>query len=147
MNKRIGQHQEHAIPDAQEQILEFVQDWAKAEGSGDAAGLEPLLDADFRLVGPLGFVLSKPAVLGRFRNGMQYTALSVEDLEVRFYGESTAIVIGALSQQASFQGQDSTGQFRVTLVVVRSAGNEAWVLASLHYSPMARLPAGGPPQR
>ena len=148
MNKPIGQHQEQGIANAQEQILEFVRSWCEIERNGHAAGLEPLLDAEFRLVGPLGFVLDKPAVLGRFGNGMNYTALSVEDLEVRFYGKSTAVVIGALSQQASFQGQDSSGQFRITLVVVRPSGKaEGWALASLHYSPIVRLPTGGPPQR
>lgn len=146
MNRKTDQQQEYRMSGtAQKQILDLVQRWVEAERGGNAAALEPLLDPEFRVVGPLGFVLSRPAVLERFRNGMQYTALSVEDLEVRPYGDRFAVAIGALSQQASFQGQDSTGQFRITIVAVRpQAGGEGWALASLHYSPIARPPAGGP---
>ena len=43
--------------------------WCAAEARGDAAALEPLLDAEFRGDGPNGHVLGKPEWLARVRAG------------------------------------------------------------------------------
>jgi len=47
-------------------------------------------------------------------------------------------VIGKQSQQATVQGRDANGEFRVTLVFERIAGS--WRLASVHLSQIAPPP-------
>jgi len=127
----------------QDTILDTVHRWTEAERQRDVAALDPLLHPELRVVGPRGFVLTKSETLDRFRNGLKYEAIGISDTEVRMFGPASVLVIGALSQHASYQGYDSSGKFRVTLVMVPHEGR--WLIASMHYSPMADMPAGGNP--
>jgi len=45
--------------DTQTEILALGRRWAEAEQNGDTAVLGELAAADFRLVGPLGFILDR----------------------------------------------------------------------------------------
>ena len=121
-----------------DQILELGRHWANAERAGDADGLEPLLADDFLLVGPLGFMLDKTQYLGSRRSGdLQHESLEWADVRVRVYGEA-AVAVGALTQRSTFQGRDASGRFRVTQVAIRRG--DRWILAGLHYSPIAQPP-------
>jgi hypothetical protein len=57
---------------------------------------------------------------------------------VRDYG-TAAVVVGVQAQEASFQGGDNSGRFRLTLVAVRPA--ERWLVAGVHIGPL-QGPAG-----
>jgi ketosteroid isomerase-like protein len=121
-------------------VLDLVGHWAAAEQASDAAALEGLLADDFVGVGPLGFVLDRGQWLVRFDNGLENRAFAVEEPQVRDYG-SSAVVVGVLAQQTSFQGRDNSGRFRLTLVAVRPA--DRWLLANAHIGMLQ--PAGPPP--
>ena len=122
------------------EILALGARWAAAEQHGDTATLDELAAADFRLVGPFGFVLDKTQWLDRYRSGALVTSSLVwDDVTVRDFG-NTAIAIGRQTQRASYQGQPADGQFRVTQVFVHDGGR--WALASLHLSQAA--PPGRP---
>jgi hypothetical protein len=54
---------------------------------------------------------------------------------------TAAVVVGVLTQETSFQGRDSSGRFRLTLVAARPG--ERWLLANAHIRPLQ--PAGPPP--
>src|SRR6476619_2457159 len=110
-------------------VLDLVQRWAVAEQMNDAALLDGLLAPDFAGVGPLGFVLAREQWLARFANGLENRSFAVEDPRVRDFGDA-AVVIGVLAQETSWQGNDNSGRFRVTLVAVRPAGT--WLLAHVH---------------
>lgn len=110
-------------------VLDLVQRWAAAEQRNDAAALDGLLDRDFAGVGPLGFVLTMEQWLARFASGLENRAFTVEDPQVRRFGDA-AVVIGVLAQETSWQGNDNSGRFRITLVAVRPAGT--WLLAHVH---------------
>ena len=125
---------------ATDQVLELGRQWANAERAGDADALEPLLADDFLLVGPLGFMLDKTQYLGSRRSGdLRHASLVWDDVRVRTYGDS-AVAVGAQTQRTTFQGRDASGRFRVTQVAIRRG--DRWILAGLHYSPIAQPPDG-----
>lgn len=125
--------------DTRTEVLELGERWAAAERGADAATLDKLAAADFRLVGPFGFVLDKVQWLARHETGALHTGSLVwDEVEVRDFGQ-TAVAIGRHTQQATYQGQPADGQFRATHVFARAGGG--WVLASQHLS------LGAPPGR
>jgi ketosteroid isomerase-like protein len=122
------------------EVLDLVDRWAKAERGNDAEALAGVLADDFVGVGPLGFVLDRQQWLARFGNGLENRAFAIEDAQARDYG-TAAVVVGVLAQETSFQGRDSSGRFRLTLVAARPG--ERWLLANAHIGPLQ--PAGTPP--
>ncbi|HEY2593257.1 MAG TPA: nuclear transport factor 2 family protein [Chloroflexota bacterium] len=119
-------------------VLELGRHWANAERAGDADALEPLLADDSLLVGPLGFMLDKTQYLGSRRSGeLRHETLTWDDVRVRAYGDA-AVAVGALTQRTTYQGRDASGRFRVTQVAIRRG--DRWILAGLHYSPIAQPP-------
>jgi ketosteroid isomerase-like protein len=119
-------------------VLELGRHWANAERAGDADALQPLLADDFLLVGPLGFMLDKTQYLGSRRSGdLRHESLVWDDVRVRAYTDA-AVVVGALTQRTTYQGRDASGRFRVTQVAIRRG--DRWILAGLHYSPIAQPP-------
>lgn len=124
------------------EITEFGQRWARAEQAGDTETLDAMTVEDFTLVGPLGFVLSKPQWLARYRGGGLVTKrLTWDDITVREYGD-TAVAIGVHDQEAEYQGNPSDGKFRSTHILVRSG--EGWKLAGIQLSPIASAPPWAP---
>src|SRR5579884_3840858 len=109
------------------EVRELGRRWAEAEQRNDAGTLEILLADDFRAVGPRGFVLDKQQWLERYRSGTFVTqSLTLDEVDVRIYGPA-AVAIGRQTQQATYGGHPTDGQFRVTLVATRTG--ERWVLA------------------
>jgi len=135
---------------AQDGVPDLVQRWAAAETHNDAAALDGLLDGGFAGVGPFGFILTRDQWLARFTNGLVNRSFTVTDLQVRDYG-TTAVGIGVLAQETSWQGSDNSGRFRVTLVAVQADGGQAdggqagegWRLAHVHIGPL-QAPPGRP---
>jgi ketosteroid isomerase-like protein len=124
----------------QQQILDLGRRWAEAELAADVATLDTLLDDDFVAVGPLGFVLDKRQWLGPRQAGdLKTTSFQWLDPAVRFFGD-TAVVIGTQVQQATYQGQDASGRFRVTQIAAHTGGHGRWVLVGMHLSPIAQPP-------
>ncbi len=122
---------------APDNVLDLVDRWAAAEQDNDADRLAELLADDFVGVGPLGFVLTREQWLGRFEHGLRNTAFAIEEPNPREYGDA-AVVVGVQAQQTSYQGQDNSGRFRVTLVAVRPA--DRWLLANAHIGPLQTPP-------
>ena len=125
---------------AQDGVLDLVQRWAAAETHNDAAALDGLLDDGFAGVGPFGFILTRDQWLARFTNGLVNRSFAITDLQVRDFG-TAAVGIGVLAQETSWQGNDNSGRFRVTLVGVQAGGG--WQLAHVHIGPL-QAPPGRP---
>jgi ketosteroid isomerase-like protein len=118
------------------EIEAVLASWAKAEGDGDADGLEAVLDPGFRAVGPRGFVLGATEWTGRYRAGMlRNDSFDWEGADIRRYGDDTAVGIGQYSSTGAFQGQPLEGTFKVTHVLHRGAAG--WKIVALHLSPVA----------
>jgi ketosteroid isomerase-like protein len=122
----------------EERVIELGRRWADAEQRGDVDELAALTTDDFTLVGPVGFVLTKPQWLDRYRTGdLVTTSIDLAEVEVRDYGDA-AVAVGVHAQQAAYQGHPADGRFRTTHVAVRRG--DTWLLAGMHLSPI-----GGPP--
>ena len=115
---------------------ELGRKWAEAERTGNVAALDGLLGDEFRGVGPLGFVLTKEAWLGRYESGaLVHERFDWEPREVRVFGD-TAVVIGNQFQKSAYQGRDiEDGRLRLTQVLIRRGG--AWKLVSIHIGNLA----------
>jgi ketosteroid isomerase-like protein len=121
-------------------VVELLERWAAAEQAGDAAALGSVLHADFVGVGPAGFVLTREQWLVRFDNGLHNDAFAVEDPQVRDFGDAAAVV-AVLAQQTRFAGQDNSGRFRLSLLVVRD--DDQWRLAGLQIGLLQAPPVPG----
>lgn len=121
--------------DHPEKIAALLADWVAAEAGNDPAALEPLLTEDFTAVGPRGFVLDREQWLERYRSqALHNMAFAVHEPATRLHRDA-ALVIGRQAQTANYQGRDASGEFRITVVAVRTDGG--WRIAGIHLSPTA----------
>ncbi len=88
--------------DTPQQITELGQRFADPQQRGDAEGLESVLAGDFKLVGPLGFVLDKEQWIAAPLRGAAGVELRWDEVDVRDYGDN-AVAIGHQSQEATCQ--------------------------------------------
>ena len=127
-----------------DEISKLLERFAESQRLSDLDALSELLTDDFKLVGPLGFVVPKQQWLEQFHTGaLQIESLEWDELDIRTYAYANfAIAIGKLTQAATYAQNRSDGQFRVTAIAI--GHNGSWHLAGLHYSPIA---APGRPQQ
>jgi ketosteroid isomerase-like protein len=120
-----------------EEIGKLLQRFAEAQRLSDLDALSRLLSDDFKLVGPLGFVVPKQQWLEQFHSGaLQIESLEWEEVDMRTYADAGfAIAIGKLTQAATYAQNRSDGHFRVTLIAI--GHGVTWQLAGAHYSPIA----------
>jgi uncharacterized protein (TIGR02246 family) len=119
-------------------VAQLVQQWAQAELNGDPDALGGLLTDDFTAVGPRGFVLNRDMWLERYRSkSLRNASFALLEPQIREYGDA-AVVVGTQAQSSSYQGRETTGDFRATLVAVMRDGR--WRLAGVHLSPVAGMP-------
>ena len=120
-------------------VKELAERWSAAELQGDITILDDMLADDFVGVGPLGFLLTKQEWLARHQSGdMKYSAHSFDAAMTRVY-DSAAIVIGQLTQEATYQGNPIHAQLRTTLIFIHQNGR--WRLAGLQFSSIGQPPS------
>jgi ketosteroid isomerase-like protein len=102
------------------EIKDLLARFAEGQRLSDADDLSGLLTEDFKVVGPLGFVLPKQEWLKQFRTGMlQIQSLEWDEIDIRTHAyEHVAIAIGRLSQTATYGGRPADGRFRVTAIAI-----------------------------
>jgi Domain of unknown function (DUF4440) len=110
-------------------VEELLRAWCDAEARGDPAALDPLLAADFRGDGPLGFVLDKERWLDRYRRGDLAADTFVWAPADVWVFDRTAVAVGIQTQVARYRGRDWSGAFTCTLVAVRREGR--WTIVNL----------------
>jgi ketosteroid isomerase-like protein len=129
-------------PQMSDHIHAFLSEWTTAELAGHAETLATLLTDDFWGVGPLGFILSRPAWLDRYRQGLAYEQFSLEEIQVRLYGD-VAVVGARHNARGTYHGHPLPEALRATLVIASST--EAVRLATVHLSFIAGT-RGSPPR-
>lgn len=112
-----------------EAVLDLIDRWTRTEQSNDPEALNLLLAEGFVGVGPLGFVLSRDQWLHRFAGGLHNRDVAVIEPELHHHATMT-VVVGVLAQEASYQGRDSSGRFRVSLTVVGVHDNAVSVMGT-----------------
>ncbi|HEY8545441.1 MAG TPA: nuclear transport factor 2 family protein [Acidimicrobiales bacterium] len=115
----------------------FLDSWAAAEQAGDATATDQLLTDDFVGIGPVGFVLPKPAWLARYENGLRYDRLDLSEVETRQYGD-TAVATARWNAHGTAMGHPIPEATRATLIATRRDGD--WKLAGIHFSFIAGTP-------
>ena len=113
-------------------VLDLVRRFAAAELAGDVDAYDDLLHADFRGIGPVGFVLDRDAWAGRHRGDLVNHEFSIDEPEVRPIGDATAVVTGIQRQRTTAMGRETSGSFRIGLIAVHDGGG--WVIAQAQLS-------------
>jgi uncharacterized protein (TIGR02246 family) len=115
----------------EQSVRKFVEDYATALSSNDAAALDRLTAPDYSFVDRSGVIQNKAVRLAPLRSGqLKYETLKYDQVQVRLYG-NTAIVTTRVKVKSTNNGADESGTFRSTLTLVRSAPGSAWrVVAS-----------------
>jgi hypothetical protein len=128
---------QQAVSLTTDEITELLERFAEAQRLSDVDTLSKLLTDDFKLVGPLGFVVPKHLWLEQFRAGtLQIESLEWDEVDIRTYAYANfAIAIGRLSQVATYAQRRSDGQFRVTVIAI--GHGTTWQLTGAHYSAIA----------
>src|SRR6516164_335281 len=95
---------QQAVSVTTDEITELLERFAEAQRLSDVDTLSKLLTDDFKLVGPLGFVVPKHLWLEQFRAGtLQIESLEWDEVDIRTYAYANfAIAIGRLSQVATY---------------------------------------------
>ena len=116
----------------EEQVIDLLHTWARAELEGDVDAYADLLTEDFRAVGPVGFVLDARQWAGPHTTGnLTNSELEILDPRLRFYGQ-TAVVEAVQRQVTTARGRDTSGSFR--LVAVCTHVGDQWRLAHVQLS-------------
>lgn len=119
-------------------VAQLAETWSTAELQADLSFLEKVLADDFVGVGPLGFLLSRQEWLARHETGeLKYSVHTFDEAKARVYDEA-AIVIGRLTQEATYRGNPINAQLRTTLMFIRQHGQ--WRLAGLHFCNIGQPP-------
>ncbi len=121
-----------ADAETEQAILKFERDWANAYVKGDAAAIEQIEADDFTFVGSDGTIETKADEIRNLKSGaLKMTECKVEDMKVRVYGK-TAVVTGLNTIKGKEKGQDISGKYRFTDVLVRK--KDKWQAVSTHVS-------------
>jgi len=104
-------------------IRQLLNDLNAALGRNDTAALDRIYADDYILVNDSGALTTKAARLAAIKSGeLKFESVSSDELNVRLYGQ-TAVATYRATSKVQFKGQDTGGQFRVTLTLVKKKGN------------------------
>ena len=121
-------------------IDDLLTTWADAERIGDATTLDEILTDDFVGIGPVGFVLDKPAWLTRFDYGLQYEELRLDEVSVRRHGDA-ALIVARQHAVGNHAGNPTPPDTRVSFTAVADGG--IMRIAGVQYS-FVGAPLGAP---
>lgn len=107
--------------------------WRDAVIKADTASMDKLLADDYMAILPNGTLQSKEETLASLRSGtMHFTAITVSDRRVRFYG-TTALVTSRADVSGTSVAGPISGSYRYTRVYVRNQQG-AWKIVSFEAS-------------
>src|SRR5204863_6724514 len=104
-------------------IDQLLAEWADCERTGDAQRLDRLLADDFVGIGPVGFVLDKPAWVGRLGPELHYDRLELDEVSTHRHGDTT-IVVGHQHAVGTAMGNPTPPDTRVSFTVHPGAHRE-----------------------
>ena len=105
--------------------------WAESERTGDTRSLDGLLADNFVGIGPVGFVLDKPAWLARFEQGLSYEELVLDEVTIHRHGD-TAIAVAHQHAVGTAHGNPTPPDTRVAFTIVSASSDPR--IAGVQYS-------------
>ncbi len=119
---------DHHMSADEQAVRKFIDELYKALGGNDAAALDRIYADNYTFVNESGEVTTKAPRLAAIRAGeLKYESVSSEDVSVRLYGD-TAVTTSRVTSKGQSKGQDISGQYRVTLTLVKMKGR--WQLVA-----------------
>ena len=129
--------------ESRHEIDQLEDEWRNAVLTSDIKEMDSLLSDDFISITPSGTVQTKEETLAGLRAGrVHFTALTITDRKVRFYG-STAVVTSLANIRATTADGQVEGSYRYTRVYARDAVGQ-WRIVSFEAS---RVREPGPHKR
>ena len=121
---------------AQEEIKKVEQERNQAVLRSDTAALDRMSSDDYTLINQQGELRTKAQMLDGFKSGtIKFDSRELSDLNVRVYG-NTAVVTGRVTQKATENGKDTSGENRFTRVYVKEKGR--WVSVAVQITAVAK---------
>ena len=117
-------------------IVQMEDDWAAALVRADAATIDRIVAPEWTLAEETGKLLPKAMTDADLRSGnYKVASFKNNEVKVRVYG-TTAIVSGLETQTSTYQGKDSSGQYRFTDVFINRNG--VWKVVATHVSKVTK---------
>lgn len=117
---------------AEQELLNLFQDWMNAEVKGDMEFLDRFIADDWVSTDPAGNVWTKTQFLGGLKSGAgAVLSFKLDNMKARIYGDA-AVVTGRMTAKQTFQGQDISGQYQCTDMLIRKDGR--WQCVATHLS-------------
>jgi ketosteroid isomerase-like protein len=122
----------HSNHELHKEIETLEMQWRQAQLSNDVAVMDRLLADDYIGISASGTIETKPEALALRRAGtLHITALDLNDLKVRIYGD-TAVVTSRADLAGTNGASDISGKYRYTRVYNRRFGQ--WKIVSFEAS-------------
>ena len=120
----------------EQELLDLMQDWMKAEVKADMAFLDRFIAEDCVITDPVGAVWTKAQFLAGLKSGEgAVQSFALDNMKARVYGDA-AVVNGRMTAKQTFRGQDISGQYQCTDTFIRKAGR--WQCVAIHLSRIAQ---------
>ncbi len=117
-------------------ITQLEQDWAVAIAKADIATIEKIAAPEWMISDPDGVLSSRAKSDEELKTGVyKCEAFKIDEMKVSVVGH-TAIVFGLETEKSTYNGKDSSGQYRYTDVFVKR--DKAWVAVATHVSKVAK---------
>ncbi len=116
----------------EQEVLKLMQDWMQAEVKADMAFLDRFIAEDWVSTDPVGNVWTKSQFLAGLKSGEgAVLSFKLDNMKVRVYGDA-AVVTGRMTVKQTFKGQDISGQYQCTDMLISRAGR--WQCVATHLS-------------
>ena len=113
-------------------ITKMENDWAAALVKADMAFISNIEAPEYMFSAPDGSLSNKTQSDAMISSGaVKIASFKIDDLQVRIFGD-TAVVHGLETEKSSYEGKDTSGQYRFTDVFVKRNGT--WKAVTTHAS-------------
>jgi ketosteroid isomerase-like protein len=117
-----------------QQVEKLINQGREAAVKGDTNFLEQHLSNDYVGVNAFGQAMTKQEIIEARKQGkLKYESIEPREQKIHLHG-NTAVVAGQYSVKGTREGQDITGDYRVTQTWVKEGG--AWKQVSFQSTPV-----------
>jgi len=105
-----------------QEVKKVISQLREAQLKGDTGTLEMWLADDYMFTNPFGEVMNKSQTISDLKSGnLKFKEMKTENIQTRVYGD-TAVATGSSTIKAERNGQDISGNYRLTWVLVKHEG-------------------------